>query len=134
MKLDPKETQQIEKIIRRLEKDKRQWPWLRWVILFGSILIIVSAIYIYIKLNKLMEVTESFFDLYGYGNEFNLKMVELLVEGKLMNLRLEFFVLFEIFLYEILGCGILVYCLKNWNRHIKSGVMAKVIQQVISKD
>jgi hypothetical protein len=126
------EIKHIEKYIKRLEKDRRQWPWLRWIMLIGSISIIMSTIYIYISLENLLEISSSVFDL--RRSNFDPEEIKLFVDGRLMNLQLEFIVLFKIFLYEIVGCGMLVYCLKNWNRHIRAGILIKALHKLANEE
>ena len=118
----------IDKYLKRLERDKRQWPWLRWVILTFSIIIIISAIYIYNQMVNITKVMESMGAL--HGNEFDPEMVELLVKGQSMKLKLELLILGKIVFYELLGGLLLVYCIKNWNRHIKSSILHTVLRKL----
>ena len=131
MNYTKQETEYLEKLIHRLEKDKKHWPWLRWIILFASILLIGSAFYILNLLSHLQETLSSTFSM--PKKEFDSEMVKLFVDGQLTNLRLEFITLFKIAFYEIFGAALLVYCLKNWNRHIKNGIIIKAIKEITSE-
>ena len=131
MKLTEKENKYIQRLIQQLERDNKYWPWLRWIMLFASILLMGSAFYIFNLLGHLQETLTAALPI--PKKELDSKMVELFVSGQLANLKLEFLVLFKIAAYEILSIAWLVYCLKNWNRHIKNGIIIKAIKEITSE-
>ena len=123
MKFTEKENIYIQKLIQQLERNNKYWPWLRWIMLIASILLMGSAFYFLNLLGHLQETLSSAFPM--PKKEYDSKMVELFVNGQIANLELEFLVLFKIACYEIIGIAWLVYCLKNWNRHTKNGIIIK---------
>ncbi len=131
MNLTEKENKYIQRLIRQLERDNRYWPWLRWIMLFASILFMGSAFYIFNLLGHLQETLSTALPI--PKKDYDSKMMELFVNGQMANLKLEFFVLLKIAAYEILGIAWLVYCLKNWNRHIKNGILIKAIKEITSE-
>lgn len=131
MNYTKQETEYLEKLLRRLEKEKKHWPWLRWLILFASIFLIGAAFYILNLHGHLQDSLSSTFSM--PKKEFDPKMVKLFVDSQLANLRLEFIILIKIVLYEIIGAGMLVYCLKNWNRHTRNGIIIKAIKESTSE-
>ena len=128
MELTPEEILYTQKIIRRLEKDTRHWKWMRWAMLITSILIWGSATYTYLKMAEIQELVTSMFSI--PPPNLNSKTIELFVEGRISNLRLEVMVLLRITLQAIFGGVWFVYCLVNWNRHIKSGLIAKGLRRL----
>src|SRR4030042_5556874 len=116
MELKPDEIKYVERYIRRLEKDSRHWRWMRWAIFITAILIWGSATYTYFKLGQIQEVITSIFST--PGSDVDSRKIELFVEGRISNLRLEFIVLFRITLQAIFGVFWLGYCLVNLNRTI----------------
>jgi hypothetical protein len=128
MELTPEEIKYAEKFIRRLEKDTRHWKWMRWAMLITSILIWGSATFTYFKLAEIQELVTSIFST--PRTNFDSRTIELFVEGRISNLRLEFIVLLRITLQVIFGAIWFVYCLVNWNRHIKSGLIAKALRRL----
>ena len=131
MELKPDEIKYVERYIRRLEKDSRHWKWMRWAMLVTSILIWGSATYTYFKLAEIQELVTSIFST--PRTNLDSKTIELFVEGRIANLRLEFIVLLRITLQAIFGAFWFVYCLVNWNRHIKSGLIAKGLRRLLFK-
>ncbi|MGO8991055.1 MAG: hypothetical protein ACLQGU_16550 [bacterium] len=132
MDLTPTEIKYAEKCIRRLEKDTRQWPWMRWTMLVASIFILGISIYNFSKLADLNESISRAFSL--HRSNFDPKEVELFVTDQLTNLRLEMVFIFRISLQTLVGGVWLVYCLMNWNRHLKSALMAKALRKLVSEE
>jgi hypothetical protein len=131
MDLTTSETKFAEKYIRRLEKDTRQWPWMHWTMLAASIFILGISIY---SFSKLAELNESISDAFSlHRSNFDPKEVELFVTGHLTNLRLEMIGILRISLQALLGGVWLIYCLINWNRHLKSALMAKALRKLVSE-
>jgi hypothetical protein len=131
MKFTEKENKYIQKLIQRLEKDNKYWPWLRWLILFASIVSMSAAIYTFYMLHIFQETLSSVLSI--PQKEYNSKLIKILIEGNMVNLRLEFILMYKIALQEILGIGLFIYCLKNWNSHIKKAIMIKIIREVTSE-
>jgi len=99
--------------------------------LVGSILMIGSSVYLFNTLSNLNELLSSVFSI--NPKNFNSETVEIFVKGQLTNLRLEIFTFLKIFLGEVVGVIWLIYCLTHWNRHLKSAIMAKALQRLISE-
>ena len=131
MDLTPSEKKYAEKSIRRLEKDSRQWPLTRWIMLIGSILMISSSVYLFNKLSNINELVPSVFSI--NPKRFNSETVEIFVKGQLASLRLEIYYLIGISLSAITAVHWLAYCLINWNRHLKSAIMAKAFHRLLSE-
>jgi hypothetical protein len=131
MNLTPNEIKYAEKYIGRLEKDTRQWPWMRWTMLVASIFILGISIYSFGKLADLNESISGIFSL--HRSNFDPKEVELFVTGHLTNLRLQMVGILKISLQALLGGVWLIYCLMNWNRHLKSALMAKALRKLVSE-
>ena len=129
MELKPDEIKYVERYIRRLEKDSRHWRWMRWAGLFVAILALGTAAYEYIKVTKIISLVTSSFP--PTGTNVDLKGIELFVEGRISNLRLEFITLLGTTLKSIFGAIFFVYCLVNWNRHIKSALIAKTLRKIV---
>ncbi len=129
MELKSDEIKYVERYILRLEKDSRHWKWMRWAGLFIAILIWGSATYTYLKVTEIQSLVTSSFP--STGTNVNLKGIELFVEGRISNLRLEFITLLGTTLRGIFGAFFFVYCLVNWNRHIKSGLIAKTLRKIV---
>ncbi len=129
MELNPDEIKYIERRILRLEKDSRHWKWMRWAGLFIAFLSWGSAAYTYLKVTEIINLVTSSLSL--TGTNVDLKGIELLVEGRISTLRLEFVTLLGAALKTIFGGAFFVYCLLNWNRHIKSGLIAKVLRKIV---
>jgi len=129
MELNPDEIKYIERHILRLEKDSRHWKWMRWGGLFIAVLAWGSAIYEYLKVTEIISLVNSSF--MPTGTNADLKGIELFVDQRIANLRLEFVTLLGVTLKIIFGAIFFVYCLVNWNRHIKSGLIAKTLQKIV---
>jgi hypothetical protein len=129
MELKSDEMNYLERYILRLEKDSRHWKWMRSAGLFIAILTWGSAAYDYLKMTEIQSLVTSSFPL--SGTNLDLKGVELFVEGRIANLRLEFVTLLGTTLRGIFGAFFFVYCLVNWNRHIKSGLIAKTLKKMV---
>ena len=132
MDLIPTEIKYAEKYIRRLEKDTRQWPWMRWTMLVASIFILGISAYNFSKLADLNESMSAAFSL--RRSNFDPKEVELFVTGHLTNLRLEMVFILRISLQALVGGAWLIYCLMNWNRHLKSALVAKALRKLVSEE
>jgi len=74
---------------------------MRWAMLITSILILGSAIYTYFKLAEIQELVTSIFST--PPTNLDSKTIELFVEGRISNLRLEFIVLLRIALQAFFG-------------------------------
>jgi len=132
MDLRPTETKYAEKYIRRLERDTRQWPRMRWAILVASILILALSTYNFSKLADLNESISAAFSL--HRSNFDPKEVELFVISQLANLRLQMFGILRIGLQAVVGAIWLIYCLLNWNRHLKSALIAKALRKLVAEE
>ena len=129
MELKSDEINYLERYILRLEKNSRHWKWMRWAGLFIAILTWGSAAYDYLKVTEIQSLVTSSFP--SSGTNLDLKGVELFVEERIANLRLEFATLLGTTLRGIFGAFFFVYCLVNWNRHIKSGLIAKTLKKMV---
>jgi hypothetical protein len=129
MELTPDEIKYAERLIRRLEKDSRHWKWMRWAMLITSLLIWGSATYSYFKLGEIQELVTPIL-LSSLGSNVDSRTIELFVDGRILSLRLEFIVLLRITVQAIFGIFWFIYCLVNWNRHIKSGLIAKALRRL----
>jgi hypothetical protein len=125
MELNPDEVKYVERYIRKFEKDSRHWRWMRWTGLFVAILALGTATYEYIKVTEMISPATSSFP------PTDLKGIELFVEVRISYLRLEFITLLGTTFKGIFGAIFFVYCLVNWNRHIKSGLIAKTLQKIV---
>ncbi len=132
MDLKPSEIKYAEKYIRRLEKDARHWTWMRWTMLVASMFILAISIYSFSKLADINESISGVFSL--HRSNYDPKEVELFVTGHLMNLRLEMVFILRISLQALLGGVWLIYSLINWNRHLKSALIAKVLRKLVSEE
>ena len=129
MELKSDEMKYLERYILRLERDSRHWRWMRWAGLFIAILTWGSAAYNYLKVAEIQSLVTSSFP--SSGTNLDLRGIELFVEGHVANLRLEFVTLLETTLWAIFWAFWFVYCLVNWNRHIKSGLIAKTLRKIV---
>ena len=129
MELNPDEIKYVERYILRLEKDGRHWKWMRWGGLFIAVLAWGSAAYNYLKVTEIINLVNS--SLMPTGTNADLKGIELFVEGRISTPRLEFVTLLGAALKTIFGAVFFVYCLVNWNRHIKSGLIAKALRKIV---
>jgi hypothetical protein len=75
MNYSPQELEYIEKLMRRLERESKQWPWLRWLILPASILLVAVAAHNFILLQNLLNTLTSAFSL---PKEYNPARVSIL--------------------------------------------------------
>jgi hypothetical protein len=132
MGLTQSEIKYSEKSIRRLEKDSRQWPWMRWIMLAGSILMIGFGVYEFKKIANLKELISSVFSI--NPQNFNSETTELFVKGQMASFRLELLGFLKILVSEAVGVIWLIYCLVNWNRHLKSAIKAKALSRFISEN
>jgi hypothetical protein len=132
MKFTEKENKYLKKTIKRLEKDNNYWPWLRWMILLASVVSMGSALYTFYMLQKLIETMTSSFSI--PLTEYNFKLLNGLIEGKMATLRMEYIFMQKIAMQEILGIALFAYCIANWNRHIKQAIMIKLIRNFTTKE
>ena len=132
MELTPDEIKYAERLIRRLEKDSRHWKWMRWAMLITSLLIYGSATYSYLKLGEIQELVSSILPS-SLGTSVDSRTIESFVDGRISSLRLEFLVLLRVTVQAIFGTFWFIYCLVNWNRHIKSSLIAKALRRLAFK-
>jgi hypothetical protein len=135
MELKPDEIKYIERYIRRLEKDSRHWRWMRWAMLITAIFLLGAAAYSYFKLDQILgriqDLDASLFST--FGRNIDSRAIESFVEGRISYLRFEFIALIRTTIQAILGGIWFVYSLVNWNRHIRSGLIAKALREFILK-
>jgi hypothetical protein len=132
MKFTEKENKYLQKTIKRLEKDNNFWPWLRWVFLFASVVSLGAALYSFYMLQKILETLTSSFSI--PLTEYNYKILNSLIEGKMSALRMEYIFLQKIAMQVILGMAIFAYCLANWNRHTRQSIMIKLIRNLAAEE
>jgi hypothetical protein len=98
----------------------------------ASILMLGISIY---NVSKLANLNESISDVFSlHRSNFDPKEVELFVAGHMTNVRLQIFSILRISLQTMLGAIWLIYCLMNWNRHMKSALLAKVLRKLVSEE
>ena len=131
MELKPDELKYVERYIHRLEKDSKHWRWMRWAGVFVAILISGTAIYEYCKVIEIVSLVTSSYP--SARPNVDSKGIELLMEGRISNLRLEFITLLGTTLKGIFAAILFVYCLVNWNRHIRSALIAKALRRFALK-
>ncbi len=105
---------------------------MRWTMLVASMFILAISIYSFSKLADINESISGVFSL--HRSNYDPKEVELFVTGHLMNLRLEMVFILRISLQALLGGVWLIYSLINWNRHLKSALIAKVLRKLVSEE
>ncbi len=132
MDITPNQIKYAEKYIARLEKDTRQWPWMRWTMFIASTLILGISTYNFIRLANLTESISAVFSL--PRSNFDPKEVELYVTGHMTNLRLQIFGILRIGLQAVVGAVWLIYSLLNWNRHLKSALIAKALRRLLLEE
>jgi hypothetical protein len=88
-----------------------------------------NCTYEYIKVTEIVSLLTPSFP--PTGTNVDLKGIELFVEGRISNLRLEFITLLGTTFKGIFGGIFFVYCFVNWNGHIKSGLIAKTLRKIV---
>jgi hypothetical protein len=132
MKFTAQELNYLAKLTRRLAKNRKHWLWVRWLFLAGALVIMGAAIYNFYLLRKVLDTFSSALSL--PNNEYKSEMLRLFIEGNIEELRIEVFFLFKIALQEIVGLGLLIYCMRNWNLHIRNEVIMKLIREITSEN
>ena len=108
---------------------------MRWAMLITAIFLLGAAAYSYFKLDQILgriqDLDASLFST--FGRNIDSRAIESFVEGRISYLRLEFIALIRTTIQAILGGIWFVYSLVHWNRHIRSGLIAKGLREFILK-
>jgi hypothetical protein len=101
----------------------------RWIELVGGLIELGFAAFIFYILkthSAFQEPTEAYYML---GDEFYPQGLVSYVDSKIAITSLKAFLYFLALFNEVLGIFTLYHCFKNWNRHITSALMAKLIRK-----
>ena len=131
MNLTSEEAKYAKNYILNLEKVGRFWPWFRWILLVSSIIIIGIWIYNIILFEKVLDAMSSSFSV---PKDYNSNKIQLFVKGQVASLRTEIFFLPRMTFDALLGVVLFIYCLRNWKRHVKAGILAKTLKTLLSEE
>jgi hypothetical protein len=131
--LSPSEIDWAKKYLRRLEKDVRQWPWARWFMLLVGLIHLGFAAYLLFVLTTYPTFQEPPKADYMLGDEFYPERLVTYVDLRIVMTSLKAAIFLSFLTAEVVGLLIIVHCLKNWNRHIKNSIKAKLIRKSISE-
>jgi hypothetical protein len=135
MNLSKDENEAARQLISELENRSRRWPWLRWVGITVSIIVLFSSI----LLGRVSQRMQDEIDAVLPNRElsadnFNPEYVNFYIDYSISrNAAKEYFENAQAIAF-IGSLAYLIYFFANRNRGVRAGLLAKLLRQTLGKD